>query len=476
MNLIKRAYYSVRNNLSKSLVLFAIVFIIGNVMCASLAITNSIENTQNEFRKHYGEKVEIEIMESLSIRDIYKNGSSDLMKRVYEYLNNLVTNNQEVLQYLDMNTAISGFYSNELKYVDENEEVSGDMSVYLFGTSNPNMGLIKNYKIELIEGRLFSEEEMEKGSKVILISENFQIEKDGNYQKVEIGDVLEFERRIVSTKTEEVLYTEKAEYEVIGIYKRYDNVMVENEQYAYENHMARIYAPLNAIKEEEARFAQLNEEIQYDMKNINNTMMTEKVYFQLKSDVSMNRFEVALNTLKENDPSVFKELSVTSTNDIYKKISGPIESMSEIASFLFIMSSILCVLILSVAIFILIKNRKHEVGILISLGETKSKVILQILLEIMTVGMLALGCSMVSGNQIGKFYSNMLIQEQMETSKDSLTVDEAKLQEELIENYSFEMSKEYVIGVVGTGSVVLLLSVVVPIGYIVRLKPKKILL
>ena len=63
MNLFKRAYYSVINNLPKTIVLFLIVFILGNVMCGALAISQSISNAQNEFRQHYGAKVEIKLKE-----------------------------------------------------------------------------------------------------------------------------------------------------------------------------------------------------------------------------------------------------------------------------------------------------------------------------------------------------------------------------------------------------------------------------
>ena len=467
MNLFKRAYYSIVNNFSKSLVLFSIVFIIGNVMCASLAVSSSIENTQNEFRKHYGAKIEISVNGYMDV--IFDSSTNEVYKRVYSFLDNLIENNKEVIQYSDINKRIKGFYSNELKFINEDGyETSGNIEIYLFGSSNSQLGLIKNYKIELIDGRLFNDVEMKEGKNVVLLSENFELLDNGEYRKVRVGDVLTFNRVVNGT------YGESVEFEVVGIYKRYDNVMPgmnESDNYNHSNHIARIYVPMNTLEKEAIRFNELKNPKSYE-----HHLITTNIYLQLNGDASMNRFSIVMDNLKENDKSVFDKITMISTNDIYKKISSPIEAMSEISSFLLIMSSTLCILILSVAIFILIRNRKHEIGILISLGEHKCNVIVQILCEILVVGILALGCSMVTGNKLGQAYSNYLIRDQIEESQHDLTVDEIELQEELLENYNFEMTIEYILAVCGIGILVLVISVVLPIGYIVRLKPREILL
>ena len=83
---------------------------------------------------------------------------------------------------------------------------------------------------------------------------------------------------------------------------------------------------------------------------------------------------------------------------------------------------------------------------------------------------------MISGNQLGKIYSDYLIVEQVESSKEDLSIDEIKLQDELMENYSFEMSIGYISAVLIVGSLVLGISVILPIGYISKLNVRKILL
>lgn len=46
----------------------------------------------------------------------------------------------------------------------------------------------------------------------------------------------------------------------------------------------------------------------------------------------------------------------------------------------------------------------------------------------------------------------------------------------MLENYTFGLTSDYIISVMSVGTLVMILSVLIPVGYIVRLKPKKILL
>ena len=480
MNLFKRAYYSVINNLPKTIVLFLIVFILGNVMCGALAISQSISNAQNEFRQHYGAKVEIKLKEPTTFIMMTNEMSSTSNQNIREYLEKLVINNTDIIAYEDTNYALKGFKSKELVFAEDGLYYIPDtVDIHLVGVTNPMTGLMKNYKVELKDGRLFSEEEMSNQNRVILVPETYKIKEDGEYKDIQVGDKLTFDRHITDiNSSNHVLYTEEVEFEVIGIIKRVDNVMIDPNGTgdSYGNHMAQIYIPATALLNEEKIFASLNVKYSKDNKNTNNKALLTNLYLQLNEADDIDKIDTIFKVLKEEREALYNSLYYTSTTDIYKKISAPIESMSGIANFLLIMSSCLCIMILSVAIFIIIRNRKHEIGILISLGEHKRNVILQVLLEVILVGFLALSSSLVTGNKLGQLYSNTLINDQIEMSRDDLTINESELQEELLEIYSFDLRAEYILSVLTIGSTILLLSVVIPIGYIVKLKPRKILL
>ena len=101
MNLIKRAYYSLINNRSKTIVLFLIVFILGNVICGSLAITQSLKSTQNEFRNHYGSKFELSLKDDLQL--LINQSSNDDMKMLRERLEEIVYDSEIEYSYIELN-------------------------------------------------------------------------------------------------------------------------------------------------------------------------------------------------------------------------------------------------------------------------------------------------------------------------------------------------------------------------------------
>ena len=450
MKLIHRVYYSIIKNIKNSLLLFLIVFIIGNVICSSLAITQSINNTQAQFRIKYGAKVEINSYFDIATSMILDYGNDPYAKKAEARIKDKIVENSGIeFSYLDYNYYLNGLTSNTLGYMNK-EELLENISIHICGVTNPQMGLFKNYKLELKEGRSFTDEELTNGNKVVLISENFKILKDGKYEKVKLKDKIVLENN-----------QEKSEYEVIGIYKRYDNVMIQYDEYDYNNHIARLYVPYNTLIQEETD---------------TNKAFLGNVYLQIKDNDQLKALEKKIDAYIIDDDEIGHLYSTYSMNEIYRKIAAPIESMSGIANFLFISSSTLCILILTITVFIMIRKRVHEIGILISLGESRLRVLFQIFLEIYLVCILGLSSSMISGNQLGKIYSDYLIVEQVESSKEDLSIDEIKLQDELMENYSFEMSIGYISAVLIVGSLVLGISVILPIGYISRLNVKKILL
>ena len=72
-------------------------------------------------------------------------------------------------------------------------------------------------------------------------------------------------------------------------------------------------------------------------------------------------------------------------------------------------------LILSLVSIFFVRNRKREIGILMSLGESKLRVVSQFILEIVLVSMLAVSLSMISGNKMGDIVSTKFMQMQIDT-------------------------------------------------------------
>ncbi|MBP2855915.1 ABC transporter permease, partial [Acinetobacter baumannii] len=65
---------------------------------------------------------------------------------------------------------------------------------------------------------------------------------------------------------------------------------------------------------------------------------------------------------------------------------------------------------------ITIRERRHELGVLLSLGESRSKIILQLFTEVAICMILALGVASLSGNVVANAVGQQLLDQQTETT------------------------------------------------------------
>ena len=154
--------------------------------------------------------------------------------------------------------------------------------------------------------------------------------------------------------------------------------------------------------------------------------------------------------------------------------------MSLISIITLIIACVSAVILLSLVIQIFVHERRHEIGIFISLGESKKNIIKQILLEVLIIGMLGISLSVFSGNIIGSHLSEGLLDKQMEQYTQvntNLSEDAYQLkEEEIVSAFDTSITIEYVISVYAGGFIVLALSCIYPTRSILKMKARKMLM
>lgn len=86
---------------------------------------------------------------------------------------------------------------------------------------------------------------------------------------------------------------------------------------------------------------------------------------------------------------------------------------------------------------------------------------------------------MVSGNKLGEVISNEFLKMQIDADAEMLYEKEqgdVVTQLDMLESYSMEMDAEYIITIYLASTGVLLISSLLPMLYIIRMKPKNIML
>lgn len=235
--------------------------------------------------------------------------------------------------------------------------------------------------------------------------------------------------------------------------------------------------------------------------------MTEYYMSQESMDLTDEEKEQAMQTYYQSlyilnnpdDLEAFKEetqallppfYTIFTNSDSYSVIAAPVQQTSKMANYVLIAAIGASILIISLVVLLFLRDRKHELGIYMSLGEKRSKVISQIVFEVMLVAILAIALSLVTGNFIAQGLSDSMVHDQLVAETDPMNPDQSYwdeqwrfgqfasniTSEDIAENYRISFSPSYVglFFLIGLGTV--LVSTVVPMLYIVRLNPKQVLM
>ena len=101
--------------------------------------------------------------------------------------------------------------------------------------------------------------------------------------------------------------------------------------------------------------------------------------------------------------------SVISSNEIYKQMLSPLNNISSIAQNIVILVALAGAVILTLIIILSIRERRYEIGVLMSLGENRLKIIGQFFTELFLVTLVSLVIASFAGNLVGNALGNQLL-------------------------------------------------------------------
>ncbi|WP_313538762.1 ABC transporter permease [Enterococcus sp.] len=499
MNFWQRALKSITRRKGKSFILFLVVFVLGNVIAGAVAIQQSTANVERETKKKMGNVATVEMEyerfeketadmpdEERYSEDFYpKTPSVD----VYEQIGEL-----SYIKYYDYSNT-SGFETNKLKLYTP-EDGSMGMGGNYFSLKGGNLtepldmreGLIK-----LVEGEGFTDKDINESTNAVLVSK--EVAEANN---LSVGDQLVWDIRsevyMDSSEAESDEETEDSGSTVVtfdypvtiaGIFSvvkkddssqsdQSDSAQQSNQAWMLMDQINTFYASNNFVKEF-------------------NKVQMEKLWGESSEDVDDQQYYTPMFVLNSiDDVDAFRQeadallpdyYKVVTNTDQYDEIAGGFNRLGVIANYIVIIASIAAMFIISLVVLLFLRDRKQELGIYLSLGESRGKVIGQIVIEVLLVSATALLVSLVTGNLLGGAVSNTLMQSDfMSPQVDNGMVYYGSLMSvdlnlnDVKDAYQVNFSVGYIITYLLLGLGTVLLSAVLPLLYILRLNPKKIMM
>lgn len=500
MNFLKRGITSIKRRPGKSITLLILIFVLCNAIAGAASVRTALSNTKEALFGGMAPEVRIQMdfsnmvigdgfqMESLDAKTIEKIGQAAQVK-YYDYIQTLNIKGKEIINTMEDNDGANAFWHESMNQLFD-----------LKGGQNPVIQDVQSKKITMIDGRTYTQDEINSGAPVIIISD-LVAKKNG----LSVGDKITLSIEYIDPQemqgssgiinaSELNLKTADKECEVIGIFEGKKSVTTDKNGKVTESESPlnnTIYTPNQFIESfKQATQSENQDEIATVFSDIT-------AVFELNNVKELEVFKA------ENKPLLPNGYAFVDDSSKYKQVEAPLENMSVVAKIVIWAAGIATILIISLLVTLFLRDRRHEMGIYLSLGEKKWKIAGQIVTEVMLIAIIAVTLSIFSGNVLAKQMSTTLLNNQVkEMQKDKISSDNngmisgsisggvagtittvpsdsqdiSELTGELMNTYhvTLDMNTVLLICIIGLGSV--LVSTIIPVVYTLRLKPRKVLL
>ncbi|MCL1991140.1 MAG: ABC transporter permease [Defluviitaleaceae bacterium] len=511
MNVFKRAVISVRRMAGKSALLFLIVLILGFLASGAISVLQAIENTEINLLRQIPPIATINVDMAANLGHVER---YDVWPEIERLSPALFTAIGE-LPYVRLfdYTVYGFFFSDELIFsTDTNfssrvdwleEEIARQnlgMGSYriefneseLFGVKGvtyANVLDVETDLIDLVSGRVFTQDEMDHGEPVVLLPLALAQENG-----LELGDTFELEARVYDqidvTGTfvggwelgASVLASEIIELEVIGLFTptvvlNDDATMVDVQNYIDLNR--RMYVPLEIAKREGLLRLEHVNMYHPDDSGYHDQFHYRDIIFVLYDALDLEQFHEAATELLP-DFWMIEDLRTEFTH-----ISRSMSTMQNTANWLMIGAIFGFLMVLGLFMLLFLYDRRMEIGIYLALGESKKRIVTQILIEMISVATIAIVIALFVGNMAADHITHETLrrdlvdnpavfpnQDMNVGSFNSMGFSIQMTGEEMLQAYAVSLDMSTMVTFFATAIGMVALSTALPVIYLTKFNPK----
>lgn len=505
MNIIGRLLRYITGNIKHSILIFLTLFVSGTFVCGSYVIQEAVGNIQNQFINKTGPH----LFPVYQLEDDIKN--SMLWSKENRNKRNTYVFYRTVLEKYFNDSRVKSYSYSLYKYVytDKLHEDVTDWSylvseaqyyneLKLYGIKSPVFNDLKTNDVIPVDGRLLSDAEINNGEKVCLISEDLCMDDNGVKRFISIGDYIpvsliyfDTDNGLFSTMKDKLLADYTISLKVVGKYTL-NNTDISDNRIFVPNHLIE---QLDNISMEMEASYNIVKDSSYESLNTNCIAITD-VDIELRdiSDVIDMSLEMstdlwdlnhAISNLGEDGLPKEEYLKIIKSTDLFANYSWITDELDSLTDYLQVISVVTFLAILSIMVYIIIKRRTIEIGVLLSLGENKKSIIIQLTSEIFILSLSATLLSILTGTAIAKPIGNLMMENTVKEESVSHSTDQygnriEKLLElnndNIEEMMQIKLDNAAIIKTVITENLIAILSMSLSLLYILKLKPKQILL
>ena len=497
MNFFKRAVISISRSLGKSIILLLLVIVLGSIVSGALAVSNAIINADANLRRNMRPIVTFEFDWDAFAQE------NDMMTSIPEPIPSEVMieiGNLSYVNHFDYSyrTSVGSFELED--YWDylfgESDTPNSDwIRLALVGSSHTELTDVTEGMINLIDGRMFTSSEINEGAQVAIISSKFaQVNQLTTGSIFQVSNVVfnQSEGSLTTTSEDDIFERIDYELEVIGIFdvvRRNLENLNEHETHQELNRLGmlahRIYVP-NAIAKEAQSFTSEQERlmiVENDLPSLWLNMETINAFFVLENSLEIDIFKAIAQPML---PDFWVMIDLT---DTFSAISTSMETLQDIADLILWIAILGMLVVLNLLITLFLHDRRHEIGIYLALGEKRLKIIMQIVLEVVVIALVGITFAVFIGNLVSGNISQSMIQAELIDQRNNISSHamffdpndlvfrwSGMAVEEMLEAFDISLDLQTTLTFYNIGLFVVILSTILPVMYLIKMNPKKVLM
>jgi len=494
MHVLKRISISLSRNFGRSALLLAIIFVLGSVISGAISAMQAVENIDSNLRRSMPSVAIVE-WDIEALEEYEDLAGERIMPEMFSF--EMATRLGDLPYVRTYNLSIGEFLiSSELQSVTMDEEpLMGEWNSFnLRGVYSDDFIDLNEGVIEITSGRAFTTEEINSLSHVVLISDRF-----ADVNNLHVGSFFTLENIIwneVAEDTqsfiEENIFSKQSyDFEVVGIFRTVADINTGDDWtdaliFAEINN--RIYSPNPTVAAAQAfYFEQRREQNPHDdyLKGISEGDILFRNIYLLNDHRDMDNFRYAALYII---PEFYTVTNLTHT-DAFRLVASSVDTLTELFALVLWVAIFAAVIILSLLILLTLRDNKQELGIYLALGESKSKVIVRMMMEVLLVAVVAIILALFVGNIVADGISEVMLRNSLieqEQRNEGLFVGHLESwgfsggsslsAEEVLASYDTSLDIQTMIIFITVAVSTVIVSTFIPLLYITRLNPKKIML
>jgi putative ABC transport system permease protein len=380
---------------AKTVMLLIILFVVFNLIFTGFIIQNSIARSKVYIRSQIGSAVEYR-MDFTRLAESIRPGTGQIRQNITVPVLSLA-----VAAKIASNHYVASYYITEAANVNSTTvdpaQTQGQTTQFqrnfsdfnLSGTNVPqNLAFVLG-NVKLVSGRTLSADDLQNASKVVIISQDV-----ATANSLQIGDAIDLARvtqrapvganQPGNSGGSTTAASQADQYEIIGIYQAIKDDVDVNTLYTS-----------NAV-----------------VAAVNGTADTDEtsgsIVYLLDNPEHVDAFK------QEVTPYLTSEYHVLYSDDTqYTTLTRPLNLLSLITSILIWVVFAAGAAIIMALVTIFVRDRKFEIGLLLSSGESRVKIISQFVIEILVIAIVSFAISVLSSGIIAGGVSNWIVDSQL---------------------------------------------------------------